>query len=520
MLARQLLRRDSIPPRPSMRVRTRSLVIMLGNGIVQASGILAAIILVRIVDQATFGTYRQVFLIFTTLAALLSLQLEQSLYYFVPKLRAELRQALVAQSLATATTLSFVSFATMFFGAGLIANTFDNPELVSLLRVFSIFPFVESISILVPAYMIGLDRSVRSSVYKSIKSLSRLCLVVFAFVEGAEIETVLWLLIANSGVIALVGSLDMIRLGGTGALRIDRSLFLEQIRYAAPLWLGSAVGILNLQYDKVLISTFFDPATYAVYFCGAMEVPVVMLVTVSVSSAMMPTLVSFATQGRLRDCLSLWQTAIRKCSLVIFPCFALFLPMSRDLMVLLYGEAYAAAAGPFAVYLLALPLRVAVYATLFRAMGKTRPIAWAGVLALVINVAVSTALVLVGRGTYLAFIGPSLGTVLSDFVAGAYLLYCLRGEFNIGIRKLMRWGELGRTFLLCGVAGIAIYLMALFALPPLPVPVKLGVQTVVFLAILVTAFLATGHLSRDERDLLWAPVRVVRRALQDRNRHG
>jgi len=57
----------------------------------------------------------------------------------------------------------------------------------------------------------------------------------------------LWLLIANSSVIALVGSLDMIRLGGTGAFRIDRSLVSEQIRYAAPLWLGSAVGILNVQ---------------------------------------------------------------------------------------------------------------------------------------------------------------------------------------------------------------------------------------------------------------------------------
>ena len=84
----------------------------------------------------------------------------------------------------------------------------------------------------------------------------------------------------------------------------------------------------------------------------------------------------------------------------------------------------------------------------------------------------------------------------------------------------MRWGELGRTFLLCGVAGTAIYLMALFALPPLALPVKLGVQTVVFLAILVTTFLVTGHLNRDERELLWAPVRVVRGALRERSHRG
>jgi hypothetical protein len=40
----------------------------------------------------------------------------------------------------------------------------------------------------------------------------------------------------------------------------------------------------------------------------------------------------------------------------------------------------------------------------------------------------------------------------------------------------MHWRELGRTFLLCGVAGISLYLVALFALPPLALSVKLGVQ--------------------------------------------
>lgn len=92
--------------------------------------------------------------------------------------------------------------------------------------------------------------------------------------------------------------------------------------------------------------------------------------------------------------------------------------------------------------------------------------------------------------------------------------------FGGGIRQLIRWGELGRTFLFCGVAGISIYWMALFALPLLALPVKLGVQTVVFLAILVTTFLVTGHLNRDERELLWAPVRVVRGALRERSHRG
>ena len=99
-----------------MRVRTLSLVIMLGQGITEASGIAVAILLVRIVDQATFGSYRRVLLVFTTLAALLSLQLDQSLCYFVPKLAARARPALLAQTLATATALALAASVVMLGG--------------------------------------------------------------------------------------------------------------------------------------------------------------------------------------------------------------------------------------------------------------------------------------------------------------------------------------------------------------------------------------------------------------------
>lgn len=96
-----------------MRVRTRSLVIMLGQGITQASAIAVGIVLVRIISQETFGSYRQVLLVYTTLAALVSLQLDQSLYYFVPKLAPERRRALLAQTLGTALALVSAASAVM-----------------------------------------------------------------------------------------------------------------------------------------------------------------------------------------------------------------------------------------------------------------------------------------------------------------------------------------------------------------------------------------------------------------------
>jgi O-antigen/teichoic acid export membrane protein len=501
-----------------MRIRNRSLVIMLGQGITQVSALAVGVVLVRIISQETFGTYRQVLLVYMTLSALLSLQLDQSLYYFVPKLESDSRRALLAQTLAGALALALGAALVMLAAAGPIAVFFENPDLARLLRVFSLFPFAEGVAVLVPAWMIGLDRALRSSVYGIAKALGRFAVVVGAFAAGAGMETVLWLLIASSAAIALVGALDMLRLSGAGALQIHAPLCREQLGYAVPLWLGSVTGTLNLQYDKLLISAAFDPATYAVYFCGAIELPVVALVTGSVSAALMPSLVASTREGRVDEAVRLWQEGVRKCSLVILPCFAFFLPASLDTMRLLYGEDYAAAAGPFAIYLFLLPVRVAVYATLFRAIGRTRPVAISGLISLSVNVAVSTALVWAGRGTRLGFLGPSIGTVVADFAAAGYLLVGLRAASGLRISQLMRWAELARTLALCSAAGAAIGVLGRAALAGLPVAGRLAIEAGVFAVLLAAGFLATGQLRRDERELLRAPFGAAQRVLRRRLR--
>jgi O-antigen/teichoic acid export membrane protein len=493
-----------------MRIRNRSLVIMLGQGVTHVSAMAVGIVLVRIISQETFGTYRQVLLVYTTISTILSLQLDQTLYYFVPKLAEDARRKLVAQTLALASGMAIASGLAMFAFAGPVAAFFDNPPLASHLRAFCLFPLADGVSILVPAYMIGLDRAVRASVYSIIKALARLAVVVSAFALGAGIDAVLWLLVASSAAIALVGCGDMVRLGGTGAFRISKPMITDQFRYALPIWMSSIVGTLHVQYDKFLISAAFDPATYAVYFCGAMELPITMLVTTSITAAMMPNLVNQATRGDLRDALDLWHEGIRKCSLVVFPFFAFFLPVSREFIVLLYGRDYAAAAGPFAIYLFALPLHVAVWSTLFRAAGRTRPVAVSAAISLGVNVVVSTGFVWLGRGTPLAFVGPAIGTVVADAVDALYLLGRIGSVSRVPFSRVLRWRELGETMALCAAAGAAIYLLPLERFAELPLAAGIAVRGACFALLIAILGVVTGHLRPDERELLRAPWSALR----------
>jgi len=398
----------------------------------------------------------------------------------------------------------------MFFGAEIIAQMFNNSDLVPLIRIFALYPFVDRLAILIPAFMISLDRAVRAGLYSLATSVGRVGAVITMFALGFGLSAAVSSVVVIGLITALIGCADMVRLSPAGSWRFDRGLLMEQFQYSWPLLATAIVGVTNLQLDKFLISIFFEPTKYAVYSCGAMELPVISLVTVSVSAAMMPALVTMVEKGRTVDALHTWQEAARKCSLIIFPCFVFFFAFGYDFIVLLYKADYSLANWPFRIYLCSLPLKVAVYATLFRATGQTRAIAIGGVLALVLNAVVSTSLVIIGRKSIVSFIGPALGTVIATWGSWWYLLWQLTRITSVSFSRIMRWKELTLMFLVCAICGV---LVVAVPLPALPLIYKLAVRAAVYFVILLVVLLTTGMLKEDEKQLLTFPLKFTRKKL-------
>ena len=493
-----------------MRIRTRSLIIMLSRGLTQATTLALAVVLVRLMSKELFGTYRQVLLVQAFVVGGLSLQLGNSLYYFLPKLGDQRRRGLVLQTFMLTFLMAGIVAGVMFIGSDHIAGVFKNPRLAGLIRIFSLYPFAERLVTLVPAFMISMDRPWRGGAYSLVAAVGRFVAVVGSCWLGWSLSGVMWAVILVGFVVGLVGCWDMLRLSPGGGWRISRQLLVEQLQYCWPLLATAVVGVVNVQFDRLLISTYFDAGVYAVYSCGAMQLPVLALVTTSVGTAMMPNLVTRAGRGDIGGAISLWQEAARKCSLIVFPCFAFFMLVGPDFMILLYGDGYARAAWPFGVYLLMLPIRAVVYAGMFRALGRTRPIACGAILALIVNVVLSTVLVWAGRGGLLSFVGPSLGTVISVFFMVAYLLWALSRITTVPISRLLRWGELGRVFFVSVLAGIGVLVIPL---PPFVLFVKLLVQGLLFASLFVLLTWSSRLLKDDERAMLQFPVRALQRVL-------
>ncbi len=474
--------------------------------------LLTAVILTRLMDKEQVG----VLMLLVTLAAAFNgigtLGLPQSILYFVPNLTDGARRWLVRRTTAMLTGLGALAAGLLLLlivGFGVFTE--GKPGMAPLAGWVALYMLFDFPGGVLKHVLIANERHALASAAELMASLSYLGSLCIPAALGASLETTLMVLALTAAVrfaTAVVG-LELLYRGHraepmSGGVR-------AQLAYAVPLGLSQVTGYLNGQADKVLIGLFFAAEVFAEYSMGAREIPLVTMLPYTVASVLMPRLVKILATvpgdaGRAQV-MDLWHASIRKVSLMVLPIAVFFLATAETFVAWLFTRDYLGAADPLRIYLLLLPLRVTAYGIMIQVFGQPRLVFRASVLAFVVNLALSVALV-----WPLGVLGPPVGSVLAQVVAVGYYLHHIRRLSGTTWRTVFPW----RPYLVNLVVGLAAAVPAGLLAEQLDLDpaAELGVLAVAYAALYIALATATRVLSPQDlaylRDL--ALLKALRKA--------
>ena len=264
----------------------------------------------------------------------------------------------------------------------------------------------------------------------------------------------------------------------------------QLLQYGIPLALTGAVGILGGQLDRIVVTSNFSAADYAVYVIGAAQVPLLYLVRQPVNNVLVRALSARFDADDLSGAAALWRESMRKLSLVVMPVFVYSVIMAPDLIRVMYGPQWGASVQIFRIYQTLLLTQITTWGLIPMAAGRTRENIWGAVILLVLNGGIAYAMI----GPF-GLDGAAVATPLATLGAIAYFLVRIRAVFHLPIRQLGPWKCITLNLLLSCVAGAPLFPIALL---PGPAVLHLGVSALAFLVSYVFIMRSGKRITDDD----------------------
>jgi O-antigen/teichoic acid export membrane protein len=455
-----------------------------GKALTGLVAVVSAAVLARILTKVEYGTYRQTMLAYAFAAPLLTLSLPQALYYFLPGEKQRKRGMLWDNLILLFMMGILFGIFLLFGGNRLLAWRFQNPDLVDTLRIIAPYPFFMMPIGAVGACLVIQNRVNSLAVFNI---LSRLFMVVGIILSCLIWRNVTAPLIANTitaGIVLPFGIWLMVRAIPEDNPSPSLSTMGAMLRYSVPLGLSSMIGTISIQLDKMIVASMCSTEDFAIYTNGAMEIPMVAIITGSIASVILADMREMIEDGKNQDALRLFNLAAVRSGSFLLPIMVYLLVVAEPFMTMVWSEKYAQSAYPFRFYLLLVPARLVFYGSALMAFGKTRIVLYRSIVSLVLNLILSILFVRI-----FGYIGAIIATILTIYIWSViFNLLVLAKSWECRIRDVIPFREIGQILLISSIPALPTWFVmrAVEHLSPfIIVPVTALVYGAIFLPIML-----------------------------------
>jgi O-antigen/teichoic acid export membrane protein len=418
----------------------------------QALALLSPLLLVRLLEIAEYGRYRQFMATAMFLTSLAGFALAANLNYLIA--RSPERQSVdISNACLLMFGVSIVSALIVVFARQWIVP----PEIGNAWLLLAVYVFLFlNLEVLV-SYWLAHGRSAPVMVYTLAVTVWRLVTLLAATFWLRDVEMIFVTLVCAEALKNL-WIYVWLRRRRLLVFRWDRDAMREQVRLVAPLGAGSVLYKLN-DFGKVVVGNQLGPVPLAIYSTAAYQVPLVNIVQGALADVIFPDMVKRA-QREPSQGLLLWKRAQVLIFAVICPAWALLTYWAEPVVRVLFTDAYVAAAPYFQVFLLLMLRQCFQFSTPLRSVADNASFAQANLVALIIN-----ATLIVTLMPRYGLWGPTLGLVLGQFWASIHLGIRMVRRFRMPVSELCQWSKLGLA-MLASLAGVAAMHVSHGYLPP------------------------------------------------------
>jgi O-antigen/teichoic acid export membrane protein len=429
----------------SILTRARPLVAARLAG--AALALAVPMVLARVLLPASYGTFKQAWLVSQTLALVLPMGLTQSLYYFVPREPAE-RHRFVSQTLLAHLLLGALASALLLGAAPLLAAHFGNPELLDHAGWIAAFTGLTIAGAPLDVAWNAEGRIGASALARLATEGGRSAALVAGALLTGTVEGALAGMAFAAGARALVALAALARAHG---LSVHPATLRRQIAYALPFGLAFVLIVPQQQFHQYAVGAAVSVAAFAVYSVGTFQLPIVDVLYTPVSELLQIGLAESDGAGRpARGGLALFHEAVLQLSFAFLPVAGLLLVVAPALIELLFSPVYLEAVPIFRVTALSVVLASLPLDGVMRARAQNRfMLALSGA-----KLLLTVPLVLAG----LAALGPMgalVGWIAAETLARAVMLRRAATLFDVPLRRVLPGRALGRQAA-----------ATLFAMPP------------------------------------------------------
>lgn len=454
--------------RPSQGGGARPLV--LARAFSACITLLIPLVLARVLTVSEYGTFKQFFLISSTLYLVLGLGIPQSLYYFLPRSEAGDRRAFLGQTLLFLLVAGGLGALAVHCSGGLLEKV-GGQALGEVAAPMALYVWLLLGGAALEAGLTAQGRTRAAAACFVCSDTARAAAFLLPALAGRGLVGALW----GAALFAALRTVSAwaVLLAGTRGPLVRGRLLRQQVVYALPYGGAMLVAMPQQQLHQYAVSLSSSPAAFALYSVGCFNLPVVDLLYTPTTEILMYRIGELERKARpAQEAVRAFRDAVGKLALAFVPLALGVFAVAPSFLSLLYGPAYEGAAPILRVSLCAVILATLPVDGVLRAKARTRAL----FLSYLGKVALSVPLVF-GFLHFLGPIGAMVGFVCTEALHKGWLLL-LASRALVGRGLLASVAEAFPTkefarAAAAGVGALGVVLGVRAALPLAPLPAVL-----------------------------------------------